>query len=608
MKSSHIGSAVAHLGILLAACSSPEAGPVDAAMFRGDPAHTGVYPAGVDGFAGLQWRFDAGGAVRSSPTVVDGVVFVGSTDGRLYALDALQGAELWHFDGGSAVTSTAAVDGRLVFYTDRAGVLRALDRTDGNVRWQMETGEDIPLPWGNEGWDYYTSSPTVVDGVVLFGSRDGSLYALEADTGVELWRYATEGQIWSSPAVFQGTAFIGSADGSLHAVDVSTGTARWRYDTEGRSHVSADFGFDRRTLQSSPSVGEGRVYFGSRDGFVYAVDAETGALAWRFDHEVSWCITSPAFQDGVVFAGSSDGLFAHALDASSGQELWRTPTESRVFASPALSGETVLVGDHAGVLLAMDRGSGAERWRFRVGQAIQSSPVVADGVVYVGSDDGFVYALAGTQGQSVRRAVFWDADVPALYRGHEALRDHLAGSGYEVLDSDGLVDFMTQRTDGSHASVVVFAVDQVPDAMGATAADTVLFRRYLDAGGRIVWLGYPPYSIVREPESGAFVRVDMGRTGAVLGVDHSAATGDVYAARATEAGSAWGLPRTWSSGLGVDPGDVSTVLAVEERGRATAWVRRYSDAPGGGFVRIWGRLDPIPDPAVVQRVAEFGWR
>jgi outer membrane protein assembly factor BamB len=578
-------------------------------MFRGGPERTGLYPGGgVDGFAGVMWRFQTRGAVRSSPTVADNVVFVGSTDGRMYALDATRGDELWHFDGDSPVASTAAVAGDLVFYGDRAGVLRALDRADGTLRWDLPTGADIPLPWGNEGWDYYTSSPAVLGGSVLFGSRDGHLYAVEAETGSVLWRYPTEGQIWSSPAVADSTVFVGSADGSLHAVDLASGEPRWRYDTEGRSHVSAEFGFDRRTIQSSPAVADGRVFFGSRDGFVYAVEAETGSLAWRFDQEVSWCITSPGVDSGVVYAGSSDGLFAQALHADSGEELWRTSTEFRVFASPALSGETVLVADHAGVLFALDRRTGAERWRFRAGQAIQSSPVVANGVVYVGSDDGVVYAIDGTDGPSLHRAVFWDASVPAVYNGHEALRDHLAGAGYEVLDADDLATFMAAREADEEPSVVVFAIDQVPETVGATSADTVLFRRYLDGGGRVVWLGYPPFALVRDSETGAFVGVDMGRTGEVLDVDHSSATGDEYAAWPTEEGATWGLPDTWLDGFGVNPADVTSVLASDERGRATAWVRRYSDAPGGGLVRLWGRLDAIGDASVVQRVAESGLR
>jgi outer membrane protein assembly factor BamB len=590
----------------MAACSAETQVHDAESMFRGGVEHSGVYDGGgIDGFAGVRWAFRTEGAVRASPTVAGDAVFIGSTDGHLYALDRDRGGELWRFDAGSSINATAAVAGDLVFFGDRAGVLRALDRADGRLVWAFATGEDMPLPWGNEGWDYYTSSPAVAGGVVLFGSGDGILYAVDARSGRERWRYATEGVIRSSPAVADGVVYVGSADGSLHAVDLPTGEGRWKYDTEGHGLVSADFGFDRRSIQSSPAVVSGSVVFGARDGYLYAVDQATGALRWRFDHQVSWCITSPAVHDGVVFAGSSDGLFAHAVDLGTGEELWRTTTGSRVFASPALSGETVLVGDHGGTLFALDRSSGIERWQFRTGAPIQSSPVVHEGVVFVGSDDGFVYALEGTTGPSLHRAVFWDADMQPVYAGHEELRDHLEGAGYQVLDAASLADFMSTRIADQERSVVVFAMGDVPTTVAPVAADTVLFRRYLDAGGRILWLGYPPLSLARDPETGMITAVDMDRTRAVVSVDHSRATFDEYATWPTAEGRGAGLAGTWIDILGVAPADVDEVLALDERNRATAWMKSYGVSGAGGFVKLWGRADEAwQDLGAVRRLAE----
>ena len=562
----------------------------------------------VDGLAGLRWRFETGGAVRSSPAVVGDALYVGSADGRLYALGVADGNELWSFDAGSAVISSPAVAADLVYFGDRGNVLHALDRMDGSLAWQFPTGPDMALPWGNEGWDYFTSSPAVVDGIVLFGSGDGSLYAVDATSGAQLWRYATEGRIRSSPAVSDGVVYVGSMDGSLHAVDVMSGEGLWRYDTEGRSLNSAEFGFDRRSIQSSPSVGDGAVFFGSRDGYVYAVETATGELRWRFDQEVSWCISSPGCMDGMVFAGSSDGLFVQALDATTGEELWRTTIGTRVFGSPSVAGETVVTGDHDGNIRAMDRLTGEERWSYRTGRAIQSSAVVSGGAVFVGSDDGSVYALDGTEGPSPHRTVFWDEDLRSFYPGHEALRDHLSKAGYAVLDATDLGGFMVDRIEDQEPSVVVFAKDHVPVNVGATAADTVLFRRYLDAGGRIVWLGYPPFFVEFDAETGQAVGADMARTTAVLGVDHSSVTVDEYSTRATESGRDWGLRDWWIDQGGVDPSQVSEVLATSERGGATAWFRSYSASPSGGFVKLWGMQSAIPDPAIVRSVAEYRLR
>ncbi len=602
---------------LLAACTQSPAPTTSGAttatgMFRGGPHHAGVYESpGLEGIGGLQWVHETGGAVRSSPAVADGVVYVGSSDGRLYALHADAGDEIWRFDAGSPIPSTAAVSAELVFFQDRAGVVHALRRRDGSQVWSFTTDPDLPLPWGNEGWDYFISSPALSGDTLVVGAGDGRLYALRASDGAPLWQFSTEGRIRSSPAVADGTVFVGSADGSVYAVDLASGEQRWRYDTEGRELVSADFGFDRRTVQSSPAVVDGTVYVGARDGHLYALDQESGEMRWRFDHEVSWVISSPAVADGIVYAGSSDGLFVQGVDAATGQEVWRTLTALNVFSSPAVVGETVYVGDFTGTMLGLDRSTGGERWRFRTGDAVMSSPVAADGVLYVGSDDGRIYAFRGTTaGVALRRAVFWDPALAtrSLYNGHEELRDVLAGGGYEVLDSTGLAAFMTEALASGVPSVVVFAEDYIPANVAPVAADTVLFRRFMEGPGRVVWLGYPPGAVLRDPESGAPTGIDLTRPGALVGVDHEAATLDSYPARATAEGRRWGLPAWWIDREGVDTASVSTVLAADERGRAVAWLERYGGSPGSGFLRMWARRDPIPDPGIVLRVAESGWR
>jgi outer membrane protein assembly factor BamB len=572
-------------------------------MFRGGPEHAGVYGGeSADGFSGVQWASPLGGAVRSSPTVADGVVYVGSTDGVLHALSLADGSELWAYDAGSPIASTPAVAGSLVFVGDRAGSLHAVHAEDGAGAWRLETGPDMPLPWGNEGWDYYTSSPVVAQGTVVIGSGDGGVYAADAATGELRWSYATDGRVRSSPAVADGVVYVGSMDGRLYAIDLATGSARWRFETEGYALNSSEWGFDRRSIQSSPAVVDGTVYFGSRDGHVYAVDAASGEERWRFDQEVSWCNTSPAVFDGVVYAGTSDGHFVQALDAATGEELWRTATAGRVFASPAVAGETVVVGDQAGTLFALDATTGVVRWRYKTGEAIQSSATVTGNLIVVGSDDGYLYALRGTSGEGLRRGVFWDASLFSLYTGAEELRDDLAGAGYDVLDAGGLLDFMERQVREGGRSVVVFAVDRVPAKVGAEAADTVLFRRYMNLGGRVVWLGYPPFSVLFDAKTGQPTGVDLALTTAVLGVSHDAATLDEYPSWPTKDGRAWGMHGWTIDRLGVVPEEVSLVLARDERGRATSWVRRYGE--DGAFVRLWGRRDPIPDLRLVRRLAE----
>ena len=599
----------AGIGIAASSVSQPAA-----TMFRGDAAHTGTYRSPALGhFAGLQWRVQTGGMVHSSATLDGGTVYIGSGDGRLYALDAGTGRERWQFPTGRAISSTPAVAGSLVFVGSRDNTFWAVDARSGRQRWRLETGADMPLPWGFETGDLYTSSPTYADGTLYFGSGDGRVYAVDAGNGEVRWRFATGGRVRSSPAVAGRRIFVGSADGTLYALDSGSGREIWRFDTEGRGLESGEFGFDRRTIQSSPAVADGRVFFGSRDGFLYAVSAETGKLAWRLDHRMSWVNTSPAVADGVVYAGSSDERFLQAVDARTGRELWRVATERPVWSSPSVAGEYVYVGDGSGTVYAVERASGKVRWRYKSGRRIFSSPVIGDGVLYVGNDDGGIYALR-TGPSPLSRAVFWDSSLVLASRvvTHRELRDYLAQRGYEVLDAHGLARFMTRRLTDRSPSVVVFSMDHLPGTVAAVPADTVLFRRYLDAGGKVVWPGIPPMIWPRDPETGEggdYIRIDRAGTSRLLGVDHARSNFDNYGAVVTREGMRWGLSGWWDGNWSVDPSGVTETLALDDNGLASSWVKSFGGPPGTGFVRVyggsWSAGGPTANLAAVQAAAEY---
>lgn len=365
-------------------------------MFRGNPARTGVNPGpGVEGSPGLLWRFETGDRVLSSPAVVDGVVYIGSDDGKVYALDALTGEELWSFDRGPRVeafggrpvwdkSSPAVADG-ILYIGGAQGHVYALDAATGEQRWWFETGGEVK------------SSPTVVDGVVYVGSFDTYMYALDAVKGEERWRFKTGDIIRSSPAVADGIVYFGSKDNHFYALNATTGEELWRFETSfGGS------GWDY--VHSSPAVVDGLVYFGTNDladyyGSVYALDARTGEELWRFDPENGTC-SSPAVVKGILYIGSDDRS-VYALDATTGEKLWRFEAHTKFRSSPTVTGGVAYIGSGVsyigsgeGYVHALDTATGDELWRFRVGDWIDySSPAVLDGVVYIGSTDGYVYAI-----------------------------------------------------------------------------------------------------------------------------------------------------------------------------------------------------------------------
>jgi len=315
----------------------------------------------------LKGSYSTGDYVHSSPAVVNGVVYAGSFDGYMYALNARSGALLWSYPTGGWIHSSPAVANGVVYIGSDDGNLYALDAGTGTLLWSYFTG-----------WHEVESSPTVADGVVYMGSSGGNLYALDASSGTLLWNSPTYDE-FSTPAVANGTVYVGSLNSYVYALNATTGTVVWSYRTGG-------------DVDASPAVANGVVYVGSLDYSVYALDAGTGVKLWSYPTGF-WILSSPAVAHGVVYVGSSDGNL-YALAASTGALLWSYPRgggANVLWSSPAVANGVVYVGGPE--LYALDARTGAKLWSYNAVGYEESSPAVANGVVYVGSDNGKVYAF-----------------------------------------------------------------------------------------------------------------------------------------------------------------------------------------------------------------------
>jgi outer membrane protein assembly factor BamB len=371
--------------------SAPQSG--DWAMFHHDLAHTGATdisdptPNGT-----LQWKFETGAPIHSSPAVVDGVVYFGSRDHHIYALDAETGAVIWSYETGSWVESSPAVVDGVVYCGSNDGNLYALDATSGTMLWSLDLNYAV------------RSSPAVAGGKVYVGSDDYHIYAADAKTGKKLWGFKTDNLVISSPAVSRGIVVAGSMDGDCYTLNASNG--RRRLDFETGSPISA-----------SPVVIDGTVYISNPSVMLYAIDSAAKNWLWENKISVYWralyvygvapkpplasgyiwsqmffgkVSSSPAYLDGNIYLGMENTLLS--VDSTNKKVNWSFKAGDWVLSSPAVTEKAVFFGSYDMHFYALDRATGVKLWDVATGDKITSSPAVSGGSVYFGSEDGFFYA------------------------------------------------------------------------------------------------------------------------------------------------------------------------------------------------------------------------
>jgi outer membrane protein assembly factor BamB len=352
--------------------TAPVSSPADWTQFlrdnmqRWNPYETVLGVGNVGGLQ-LKWKIPTELNVtyfQSSAAVVNGVVYIGSGDFNVYALNASTGAKLWSYQSlGRVLDSPAVANGVVYFGSDDSNVY-ALNASTGAKLWSYATGGPVE------------SSPAVANGVAYVGNRPGKIYALNAATGATLWSYTTGGsQLISSPAVTNGVVYVGSDDNNVYALNASTGTKLWSFTTGGY-------------VASSPTVANGVVYIGSADGNVYALNANTGAKLWSY--KTGFNVESPpAVANGIVYVESFDDNI-YALNASTGAKLWSYNTGGEFGSSPAVANGVVYVGGGDGNIYALSASTGAKLWSYFLGVpypgvalAEISSPAIVNGVVYI---------------------------------------------------------------------------------------------------------------------------------------------------------------------------------------------------------------------------------
>jgi outer membrane protein assembly factor BamB len=281
----------------------------------------------------------------------------------------------WRTTYGDAVTTTPALDGGRVIFGSRDGRLYSLDAGSGEVGWSYAADEGVG------------ASPVVVEDGVVGADYRGNVFRLDKTTGRLVWKRSLGGKVVSTPCVAGGEVLVGCTDGVGYGLSLETGRVLWKVRTGGR-------------IRASAVAGGGRFFLPSYDGNLYAISQGTGAKLWSFGvgGQLS---SSPAADAARVVIGGGGGVYA--VDAATGKRQWRFRTPAPVQSFILMEGGHVYAGCDNGRVYCLNAATGAEVWSSSTGQSVLSRPRLEGELLFVTSYDKSIYCLNARTGERLDR-------------------------------------------------------------------------------------------------------------------------------------------------------------------------------------------------------------
>ena len=369
--------------------------PGDWPMFQRDPTRSAYAPdAGGPPEGEVAWTFQTNAPLPSAPAVVEGVVYLGTGDHRIVALDADSGRLIWEVETTGPVDSHPAVAGGFLYVGLRDGRILALDADTGGQRWEFQTG------------DLVYSSPAVHEGVVYVGSADHKLYALDALDGDVIWSDKTGGRITTAPSVVGERVVVNAQDRQTYVYNARTGNLQLDYSTSETG--------------GAPALSDSLVYVSDTRGTLVAIDLQKRqypgeklarwarvqlwvwgwadslpvpkGFHWMYRQPREDFVSTPALDARATYIVSDTGN-VHALDRLDGERLWTHSTGAEVKGSPIVAGDVVYVADLTGKLHGLDAASGEPVFEFDLGDRITSNVTAANDMLFVPAESGALYAV-----------------------------------------------------------------------------------------------------------------------------------------------------------------------------------------------------------------------
>lgn len=353
-------------------------------MFRGSSMRTGVSASRIRHKPSLLWVTEVGPIV-SSPIVAQGTIYVSTITGRIFALNPSQKKIKWHLNVGSPIVSSPLLHNGILVAATYDSWIKGTSFTGKNFLFGIDTdgGKQI---WGYEIPGDVFSSPCLIDDmIIVVGSINNAVYALEGYSGNIRWKLETGGEVWSSPSYNGNEIFIGSDDGFLYCLDID-GKLLWKTKLNGKIRSSSpclSFDEDQR-----PSV-----FIGTYNGGMFCLNQSTGMIRWS-KQITKPVMASPAIiKDKAFFAASDKRIYC--FQVKDGSSIWHFETGDKIWSSPSISeyDGVMFFGSLDSHIYGIDIHTGRQTWKFPTMNMVDSSAAIASSMMFIGSRDGLLYVF-----------------------------------------------------------------------------------------------------------------------------------------------------------------------------------------------------------------------
>ena len=303
----------------LAAFPRAAAGVTSWPMFRGDPGMRGRAGIPIETTPEMEWRFETGKPVYSTAAISDGRAYIGSDNGKVYAIDLSTGKEIWAYETEDKVEAAPLYLDGAVYVGSADFHLYRLEAETGKLVWKYATGDQVlgaanyvPRPDGDPPW-------------ILVGSYDGRLHCVNSASGEAEWVYETDNYVNGAPAVSGDRVIVGGCDAGIHVVSA----------TDGSRIAMIDAG---AYIAASPALDGDRGFIGHYGNEVLCFDLAQKEVVWRYmDRAFPYFSSAAVGRDRILIGGRDKRL--HCLDRKTGESVWTFRTQGKVDCSPVLCGD-----------------------------------------------------------------------------------------------------------------------------------------------------------------------------------------------------------------------------------------------------------------------------